>query len=185
MDFLLVRQAIVARYATFSFVLLVASVAIASPCYKIGQIVTVRGHAISGVNDGTDFELLKPICVYYPTSPVIRESVILVQHHKAPVEVYMDITGTLIDDWHRAGFDVSVTSMKNVDAEVRAELAVVEAKCKEWQDQNIPGLIKRAHGAQVTRIFNKGYRTKNICGIWANDEAIPHKYLVMWRPEGK
>lgn len=168
-----------------AFVVLVASGAIASPCYKFGQIVTVRGHAISGVNDGTDFELLKPICVYYPTSPDTRWSVSLVQHDKVPVEKYMDITGVLIDDWHRKSFDISVTSMKNVDAEVRVELAAVEAKCKEWQDKNIPGLIKRTHGARVSRIFNKGPRTSNICGIWANDEAIPHKYIAIWRPERK
>jgi hypothetical protein len=168
-----------------AFVLLIASVAIASPCYRIGQIVTVRGHAISGVNDGTDFELLKPICVYYPTSPVTRNSVSLMQHHKVPVDVYMDITGPLIDDWHRARFLISVTSMQSVDSEVRAELVAVETRCREWQDKNIPDLIKRAHGAQVSRIYNKGPRTSNICGIWANDEAMPHKYIAVWRQEAK
>jgi len=97
----------------------------------------------------------------------------------------MDITGSLSDDWHRARFLVSVTSMRNVDAEVRAELAAVEAKCTEWQDKNIPDLIKRAHGARVSRIYNKGPRANNICGIWAYDEAIPHKYIAIWRHEAK
>lgn len=159
----------------------------AKACSNIGDTVTVRGHADAFVNGGTYFVLLKPLCVRYPKptdhfSPINLETI----GEKLPPADYLEVTGELSDPWPLVGVGIKVKTFRNVDADVKAELADWLRLCKEWQDERIPALTKRMHGAQVARQTDDtpfSSKPGHRCGIGAADTQLPHEVATIWRPE--
>jgi hypothetical protein len=158
----------------------------AGVCHNIGDAITIRGHIVPGVNGGTYFELLNPLCVHYPKkTDQFKPTNVETIGNKLPPSIYLEITGRIRDPWPLMGIGVQVTAYKDVDAEVKASLGDWKRRCEQWQDEKIPALNARTHGGQVERIFNYGQdpRPGNTCGVSAADTKLPHEVITIWRPE--
>jgi hypothetical protein len=157
----------------------------AGRCFNIGDSVTVRGAIQSGMNGGTYFLLLEKLCVHYPKqsdrwTPNNLETI----GEKLPPDVYLEVTGELRDPWPSMGVGIKVVSFRNVAKEVEAERGQWRQSCEQWQDEKIPELRDRTHGAKVVRITQDLPPELN-CGISAADTKLPHELITIHRAEPK
>ena len=156
------------------------------PCLKIGETVSVTGRITPGINGGTYFELLKQMCVHYPkaTDSFVPRNMETIGD-KLPPSIYVEVTGELADPWPLVGIGIKVKTFRNVDAEVKAQLADWKHRCERWQDENSPSVSKQTNGGQIARITGDefwdlpGHR----CGLAAADANLPHEVTTIWRPE--
>lgn len=157
----------------------------AKACFNIGDTVTIRGHVEAGINAGTYFVPLRPLCVHYPKRiDRFAPQSVTTMGDKLPPNIYVEVTGELRDPWPIFGIGIEVTSFKNVDAEVRAALADWKRACEQWQDDHSPALVKQTHGGTVGRITNEDeVGSLRRCGIAAADTELPHELITIWRPE--
>jgi hypothetical protein len=155
-------------------------------CLNMGDTVTVTGHIQTGADAGTYFVLLKPQCFHYPKrTSHFTPTNLITSGDKLPPDVYVELTGELVDPWPMVGIGIRVKAFRNVDAEVRTALADWKQRCEQWQGENSPALSKQMHGSQVARITNDEYWSlpKARCGILAADANLPHEVTTIWRPE--
>lgn len=154
-------------------------------CFKVGETITVIGKANRSINGGTYFPLLKPICVYYPKSPMSTSTLSTLGNDRLQPNIYLKITGVLHDGHERGivGFDIDVKDAINVDEEINAEKEAAKQSCEKWQADNSPALSKKAHGSKVGWIFDENEPKR--CSIWAVDNEMPHRSIYVHRPESK
>jgi hypothetical protein len=92
------------------------------------------------------------------------------------------VTGVLTDQWpivSPIGF--KVISFRNVDAEIKAEIAEWTHRCTLWQDEQLAIISKRLHGGNTSR-FTDALGGK--CGIAAVDAQLPHDEIgPIWRTQ--
>lgn len=158
----------------------------ARACLSIGDTATVTGHIEPGVNGGTYFVPLKQFCVYYPkrTDRFVPRSVEIIGD-KLPPSIYVEVVGELSDPWPVEGIGFKVKTFRNVDLEVRAQLAEWKRGCEQWQDKNSARLSEQTHGGQIAHITGDEFSDApgHRCGIWAADMKLPHDVITIWRPE--
>lgn len=157
----------------------------AGKCYDIGDTISVRGHVEAGVNGGTTFELLEPICVNYPKAPNIRTTYTLATvGPNLPLDVFWEVTGVLQGTLgqQNARFDILPARTLNVDNDVRTLFAEMNSRCKEWQTMNSAELVKQTHGGTVNPLFKKYPTSMQGCGIWSADTQAPRESkAIFWR----
>ncbi|MGI0080526.1 MAG: hypothetical protein ACRECH_12995 [Nitrososphaerales archaeon] len=153
-------------------------------CFGIGDTITVTGQT-SFVNGGTEFVLYQPrakgFCVCYPKpTDHIALTDLGTIGDKLPQNVYLEVTGVLTDQWpvvSPIGF--KVTSFRNVDAEIKAEIAEWTRRCTQWQDKQLAIMSKRLHGGNTAR-FTDALGGK--CGVGGVDAQLPHEEIgPIWR----
>ena len=155
-------------------------------CLNFGDTVTVTGHIQTGAKAGTYFVMLKPQCFHYPKrTSHFTPTNLITSGDKLPPDIYVEVTGELVDPWPFVGIGIRIVSFRNVDAQVRTALADWKQRCEHWQDENSPALSKQMHGNQVARITNDEFWSlpKARCGIVAADADLPHEVTTIWRPE--
>jgi hypothetical protein len=99
-----------------------------------------------------------------------------------PQRTYIEVTGVLTDlfpEISPLGF--KVLSLRNVDAEVKAELSDWTQRCKEWQDRQLVSISPKLHGGNVGRLTDALNRK---CGIEGANAQLPHEVIgPIWRRE--
>lgn len=99
---------------------------------------------------------------------------------KLPQNLYLEVTGMLTDLYPQVspvGF--KVISVRNVDAEVKAEIAEWTRQCTQWQNGQLAVISKRLHGGNTERITDALDRK---CGIAGVDAELPHEEIgPIWR----
>jgi hypothetical protein len=158
----------------------------AARCFNIGDTITVTDQ-VSFINGGTELNLYPPrakgICIHYPKP---TDNIGLMNlgtiGDKLPQNVYLEVTGVLTDQWpivSPIGFKVK--SFRNVDAEVKAEIADWTQRCEQWQDEQLAIVRKRLHGGNSARLTDALGRK---CGVAGVDAQLPHTEIgPIWRPE--
>jgi hypothetical protein len=157
-------------------------------CFSIGDTITVTGQA-SFPNGGTEFVLYQPrvkgLCIHYPkpTDHIAPLSLGTIGE-KLPQDVYLEVTGILTDQWpivSPIGF--KIISSRNVDTQVRAEIAGWTRQCTQWQDEQLAIISKRLHGGNTAR-FTDALGQGRKCGVAGVDAQLPHEEIgPIWRPE--
>src|SRR5690348_6163143 len=114
-------------------------------CFNIGDTITVTGKYLPII--GANFSLYQPraknLCVHYPertsrmplTDLDVNVTGGAIGNVKLPQNLYLEVTGILTDLYPQVspvGF--KVVSVRNVDAEVKAEIAEWTRHCTQWQD---------------------------------------------------
>ncbi len=175
-------------FALACFYVLSASAAPAahhrSICLNIGDTVTVRGRADAMVNAGTYFVPLEPICVHYPRrTDRFSTGNLTTIGSKLPPGIYVEVTGELQDRYPVYGIGITTAAVRNVDDEVKANIAEAKRRCEAWQAAHSSGLSARAHGARVIRSPQNEQSEDYIhrCSIWAVDKALPHESMTIRR----
>jgi hypothetical protein len=163
----------------------------AKPCFNIGDTVTVTGTYSPII--GSNFELYLPrakgLCVHYPkrtdrmplTSMDVNVGGGAIRDIKLLRRVYLEVTGVLTDLFPEMVIGLKITSVRNVDAEVNAEMAEWSQRCKNWQDKQIAVISKKLHGGNVARTTDALDRK---CGVSGVDAQLPHDVIgPVWRRE--
>lgn len=162
------------------------SAAATNNCYKDGEIVSVRGRILPGINGGTYFELLKQICIDYPSAPQKLSALSLnIIGSKLPHSIYLEVVGRIRDAsvHHVFGLDLYVVSYQDVNSEVLQDFKIKAASCAQWQDDNRKRIIERIHGGDAFPISTNGSNGIRRCGIWGVDREAPHRSITLWRPD--
>jgi hypothetical protein len=163
----------------------------AKPCFSIGDTVTVTGRYWPII--GSNFQLYQPrnknFCVRYPKRtdhiplPDLDVNVRggAIRDITLPQNAYLEATGVLTDLFPETVIGFKVISFRNVDAEVKAEIAAWTQHCKEWQEGQAAILSKRLHGGNIGRDTDALGRK---CGISGVDAQLPHGEIgPIWRKE--
>jgi hypothetical protein len=155
-------------------------------CFSIGDTITATGQA-SFPNGGTEFVLYQPrakgLCIHYPKpSDHVALADLGTIGTKLPQDIYLEVTGILTDQWpvvYPVGF--KVLSFRNVDVEVKAEIAEWTRRCAQWQDGQLAIISKQLHGGSTSRITDaQGQK----CGIVGVNAKLPHEEIgPIWRPQ--
>ena len=159
-------------------------------CFNIGDIITVTGKYLPII--GANFSLYQPrakgLCVHYPkrtsrmplTDLDVNVTGGAIGKVKLPPNLYLEVTGTLTDLYPQVspvGF--KVMSVRDVDVEVKAEIAEWTRQCTRWQDGQLSIISKRLHGGNTERITDALDRK---CGVAGVDAELPHEEIgPIWR----
>lgn len=161
------------------------------PCFSIGDTITVTGTYSPTI--GSNFHLYQPraksLCVHYPkrTSHIPLTDLDVnvtdepLRNIKLPQRAYLEVTGVLTDLYPELVIGFKVTSFRNVDTEIKTEIADWTQHCKEWQDEQLAIINKKLHGGNAGRMTDALGRK---CGVAGVDAQLPHEEIgPIWRRE--
>lgn len=153
-------------------------------CYKLGDIVTIKGHAAGLINGGTYFEPLNPFCVFYP-KPGTRFTVqnLTTIGSKLPPDVYVEVTGELSDPFPIYGVGIKVHSARDIDAEVKDAIAEANNSCSKWRQEHRAELSRKTNGGSVGTYDANNPDNTHQCCLMAANTVLPHTVVTICMPK--